>query len=104
MQEVGLVSEAQYAYPASEHDQGVAQTCSLGNHSSVTKIVAYEDVPATEGALMKVGEQNGNPARHHTTCDVPTPSCSGGLVHPVGWLASGAGNDTLYAHLNRDHT
>ncbi|MEW5320160.1 MAG: hypothetical protein WDW38_011255 [Sanguina aurantia] len=51
--DVGLVTDAQYAYPAAEQDRGISQNCSLGSQSELSKIVAYEDVPTSEGALMK---------------------------------------------------
>lgn len=72
IQEVGLVTEAQYAYPASEQVLGEAGACHLGDQSTATKIVAYEDVPATEGALMKV--RLGAPLEGHQR--VPTRDLS----------------------------
>ncbi|MEW5304255.1 MAG: hypothetical protein WDW36_006878 [Sanguina aurantia] len=52
-QDVGLVSDAIYSYNASELDSGVAHTCSLGDPSTNLRIIAYEDVPTSDGALLK---------------------------------------------------
>lgn len=66
-QGVGLVAGAEYAYTDSEFRDGVAPACHLTEatrqdqtpaqtpaQTPRVKIVAYEDVPTTEGALMKV--------------------------------------------------
>lgn len=47
--------ESSYAYPDVELNQGASENCTLGSQAPVMKIMAYEDVPSTEGALMKVG-------------------------------------------------
>lgn len=60
------MTEAQYLYPAAEENQGISQTCSLGSEAPAMKILAYEDVPTTEGALMKVCKgmhHDGNPVQ-----------------------------------------
>lgn len=73
---MGLVAGAGYVYTDSEFREGVAPACHLTQalaqnqtlaQTPLVKIVAYEDVPTTEGALMKVRVPFSLQLMHETT-------------------------------------